>query len=118
MTSENTRARSKRNQRVGWVERSETHRCNIGTKVGFACAQPTLQTRRLRMAKRTRSRGTVSKRKTSITIQGRPAKRAERMTDGRYRLVAVKGARVFVGTLIDTINKGKVRLAIFSVPKG
>jgi hypothetical protein len=40
------------------------------------------------------------------------------MTDGRYRLVAVKGGRVFVGTLIDTINKGKMRLAIFSVPKG
>jgi hypothetical protein len=70
------------------------------------------------MAKRARKRRPVSKRKTTITIQGRPTKRAERMTDGRYRLVAVKGGRVFVGTLIDTINKGKVRLAIFSVPKG
>lgn len=60
----------------------------------------------------------ISNRKTSITIQGQRAKRAERMTDGRYRLVAVKGARVFVGTLIDTINKGRMRLAIFSVPKG
>jgi hypothetical protein len=49
---------------------------------------------------------------------GKKARRAERMTDGRYRLVAVKGARVFVGTLIDTINRGKVRLAIFSIPKG
>ena len=70
------------------------------------------------MAKKARNRRPVSKRKTSITIEGQQAKRAERMTDGRYRLVAVKGKRVFVGTLIDTINKGKVRLAIFSVPKG
>ena len=31
---------------------------------------------------------------------------------------AGQGKRAFVGTLIDTINKGKVRLAIFSVPKG
>jgi hypothetical protein len=64
-----------------------------------------------------RTRGPVSKRKTTISIEGKPARRAERMTNGRYRLVAVRGARVFVGTLIDTINKGDVRLAIFSVPK-
>ncbi len=70
------------------------------------------------MAKKVRKRRPVAKRRTTITIQGLPTKRAERMTDGRYRLVAVKGARVFVGTLIDTINKGKIRLAIFSVPKG
>jgi hypothetical protein len=70
------------------------------------------------MAKKARKRRPVAKRMTTITIQGKPAKRASRMTDGRYRLVAVKGARVFVGTLIDTINKGKMRLAIFSVPKG
>jgi hypothetical protein len=70
------------------------------------------------MAKRSKPRRPVSKRKASITIQGLHAKRGERMMDGRYRLVAVKGARVFVGTLIDTINKGKMRLAIFSVPKG
>jgi hypothetical protein len=69
------------------------------------------------LAKKARKRGPVAKRSTSITILGRKARRAERMTDGRYRLVAVKGARVFVGTLIDTINRGKVRLAIFSVPK-
>jgi hypothetical protein len=40
------------------------------------------------------------------------------MTNGRYRLVNISNRRVFVGTLIDTINKGKVRIAIFSVPKG
>jgi len=62
------------------------------------------------MAKRT-------KRKTTITMRGVPASRGERMTNGPYRLLAKKGARVFVGSLIDTINKGKVRLAIFSVPK-
>jgi hypothetical protein len=70
------------------------------------------------LAKKARKRGPVSRRGTSITIQGRPTKRAENMTKGRYRLVAVKGARVFVGTLIRSINKGKLRLAIFSVPKG
>ena len=69
-------------------------------------------------AKKVRQRGPVANRGTTITILGKKARRAERMTDGRYRLVAVKGARVFVGTLIDTINKGKLRLAIFSVPKG
>jgi hypothetical protein len=70
------------------------------------------------LAKKARKRGPVHKRGTSVTILGKKARRAERMTDGRYRLVAVKGARVFVGTLIDTINKGKMRIAIFSVPKG
>jgi hypothetical protein len=81
--------------------------------MGFAQTIP-----RALMAKKARTRRPVSKRRTTITIQGRPTRRAERMTDGRYRLVAVKGGRVFVGTLIDTINKGRVRLAIFSVPKG
>ena len=70
------------------------------------------------MVRKARKKKPVTKRKTTVTIQGRPAKRGERMTDGRYRLVAVKGARVFVGTLIDTINRGKLRVAIFSVPKG
>jgi hypothetical protein len=39
------------------------------------------------------------------------------MLGGQYRLVNVYTKRVFVGSLIDTINKGKIRLAIFSVPK-
>jgi len=39
------------------------------------------------------------------------------MLQGPYRLVNVHTKRVFVGSLIDTINKGKMRLAIFSVPK-
>jgi hypothetical protein len=52
-----------------------------------------------------------------IIIKGRKAKRGERMTGGRgYRLVT-KGNRVFIGTLLHTINAGKNRIAIFSVPK-
>jgi hypothetical protein len=52
-----------------------------------------------------------------ITINAKKAKRGERMTGGRgYRLVT-KGNKMFVGTLPRTINVGKFRLAIFSVPK-
>jgi hypothetical protein len=52
-----------------------------------------------------------------ITIKGRKSKRGERMTSGRgYRLVT-KANRVFIGTLLDTINTGTKRIAIFSVPK-
>ena len=45
------------------------------------------------------------------------AKRGERMTKGTgWRLV--KGNKhVFAGTLLETINIGNARLAIFSVPK-
>jgi hypothetical protein len=41
------------------------------------------------------------------------------MTKGNgWRLATTKGRkRVFVGTLIDTINIGTKRIAIFSVPK-
>ena len=70
------------------------------------------------MAKKLRTRGPVSARKTSVTIEGVKTKRGEKMLSGRYRLVNVDTKRVFIGTLIDTINKGKLRLAIFSVPKG
>ena len=54
-----------------------------------------------------------------ITIKGKKAKKGQRMTKGQgWRLVAVKGReRIFVGTLLDTINMGSKRLAIFSVPK-
>jgi hypothetical protein len=52
-----------------------------------------------------------------ITINAKKAKRGERMTGGRgYRLVT-KGNKMFVGTLPRTINVGKFRLAISSVPK-
>jgi hypothetical protein len=54
-----------------------------------------------------------------ITIRGAKAKKGERMTKGKgWRLAVLKGQkRVFVGTLLDTINLGAKRLAIFSVPK-
>lgn len=56
---------------------------------------------------------------SEITIKGQKAKRGERMTKGAgWRLATTKGRkRVFVGTLVETINFGGKRLAIFSVPK-
>ncbi len=54
-----------------------------------------------------------------ITIKGETAKRGERMTKGKgWRLATVSGRkRVFIGTLLQTVNFGNKRLAIFSVPK-
>jgi hypothetical protein len=54
-----------------------------------------------------------------ISIKGQKAKRGERMTKGKgWRLATVnRRKRVFVGTLLYTINMGNKRLAIFSVPK-
>jgi hypothetical protein len=69
------------------------------------------------MAKKLKKRKSVTSRKTSLTIRGTKTRRGEKMLTGPYRLVNTKTKRVFVGSLIDTINKGRVRLAIFSVPK-
>lgn len=54
-----------------------------------------------------------------ITISGKKARKGERMTKGNgWRLATTKGKkRVFVGTLLETINIGTKRIAIFSVPK-
>jgi hypothetical protein len=54
-----------------------------------------------------------------VTIRGAKARRGERMTKGQgWRLAVVRGRkRIFVGTLLTTINMGARRLAIFSVPK-
>ena len=55
-----------------------------------------------------------------VTIKGKKAKKGERMTGGNgWRLATTKGRkRVFVGTLLHTINMGPTRrIAIFSVPK-
>jgi hypothetical protein len=54
-----------------------------------------------------------------IQIMGKKAKRGDRMTKGNsWRLAVLKGKkRIFVGTLLETINMGNRRLAIFSVPK-
>ena len=56
---------------------------------------------------------------SEITIKGQKAKRGERMTKGTgWRLATTRGKkRVFVGTLVETINFGGKRIAIFSVPK-
>lgn len=57
-------------------------------------------------------------RETSVTIHGIKCRRGEKMLPGHpYRLVNVNTKRVFIGSLVGTINKGKMRLAIFSVPK-
>lgn len=55
----------------------------------------------------------------SVAVRGKRAVRGERLTKGPvWRLITVKGKkRVFAGTLIETINAGSVRLAVFSVPK-
>jgi hypothetical protein len=54
-----------------------------------------------------------------ITIKGQKARRGERMTTGKgWRLATVTGRkRVFVGTILTTINFGGKRIAVFSVPK-
>jgi hypothetical protein len=56
---------------------------------------------------------------SEITIGGVRAKKGERMIKGRrWTLAAVKGRkRAFTATLLTTINFGRKRLAIFSVPK-
>ena len=54
-----------------------------------------------------------------ITIKGKNAKRGKRMTKGSgWRLATTTGRkRVFAATLLSTLNFGRRRLAIFSVPK-
>jgi len=54
-----------------------------------------------------------------LIVKGKKPKKGVRLTkDTRYRIAAVTGRnRAFVGTLLHTINIGRTRLAIFSVPK-
>jgi len=54
-----------------------------------------------------------------IQIMGKKAKRGDRMTNGKgWRLAVLKGdKRIFVGTLLQTIDFSDKRIAIFSVPK-
>ena len=56
---------------------------------------------------------------SEITIKGKKPRKGEKMTKGTgWRLAVVRGRkRVFVGTLLETINMGHRRIAIFSVPK-
>jgi hypothetical protein len=55
----------------------------------------------------------------AITIKGTKAPKGANMTGTTgWRLVATKGKkRIFVGTLLGTVNRGKARITIFSVPK-
>jgi hypothetical protein len=54
-----------------------------------------------------------------ITIHGTKPRKGERMTAGAgWRLATTRGRKhVFNATLVDTYNFGRVRLAIFRVPK-
>ena len=54
-----------------------------------------------------------------VIVRGQKASKGERMNSGAgWRLATTKGSkRVFAGTLLTTFNFGKVRLAVFSVPK-
>jgi len=53
-----------------------------------------------------------------ITIRAARARKGERMTRGGYQLVPRRGRkRIFSGSLIDTVNVGKIRIALFTVPK-
>jgi hypothetical protein len=56
---------------------------------------------------------------SEITIKGKKPRKGEKMTKGTgWRLAVVRGRkRVFVATLLETINMGSKRIAIFSVPK-
>ena len=56
---------------------------------------------------------------SEITIKGKKPRKGEKMTKGTgWRLAVVRGRkRVFVGTLLETINMGSRRIAIFSLPK-
>lgn len=54
--------------------------------------------------------------KGDTEIYGFRTARGEKMLKGSYRLVSPYRLE-FRGTLLETINIGKIRLAIFSVPK-
>jgi hypothetical protein len=57
--------------------------------------------------------------KRPLSVLGEPVRRGKKMTagDGWKLVVGNRRARGFPASLIKTINVGKYRLAIFSVPK-
>jgi hypothetical protein len=61
------------------------------------------------MAKKRRERGLA-------TIYGVKTARGEKMLKGQWRLISPHTLE-FPATLIETVNIGKTRIAIFSVPK-
>ena len=68
---------------------------------------------------RDQSEMTVLNMEADIKIQGKKAPRGERMTLGKgWKLAFVKGQkRVFAARLLSSHNIGKLRIALFSVPK-
>jgi hypothetical protein len=66
------------------------------------------------MAKRSKQAKTRAK--GDAVVRGHRTGRGEKMLKGPWRLVSPHLLE-FPATLVDTINIGKVRLAIFSVPK-
>lgn len=65
------------------------------------------------MAKKTKPKARA---KGETTLRGYRTARGEKMLKGPWRLVSPHLLE-FPATLVDTINIGKIRLAIFSVPK-
>jgi hypothetical protein len=61
---------------------------------------------------------TTPKKAKTMKLEATVAERGERMTKGAWRLYNTKNNKIFVGSLIDTINIGNQRIALFSVPKG
>ncbi len=66
------------------------------------------------MAKKTKKR--KPRPKGIAVVKGYPTLRGEKMLKGPWRLISPHWLE-FPATLVDTINIGKLRLAIFSVPK-
>lgn len=55
---------------------------------------------------------------TSVRVKNKKTTRGMKMTRGKgWRLVKYGVKKEFVGTLLETINMGSKRIAIFSVPK-
>ena len=52
-----------------------------------------------------------------VSYKGVRATRGERMRKGPWRLMHKNNRKVFVGTLIETLNIGNTKVAIFSVRK-
>lgn len=54
-----------------------------------------------------------------ITVAGRKPRKGMKMRAGsKWRLVSTKSKGLsFTATLLATVNRGKVRIAIFSAPK-
>ncbi len=58
-----------------------------------------------------------AKKLRKIGFTSTQALRGERMTKGTWRMLNISNGKFFKGSLVDTINMGNKRLAIFSVPK-